>query len=218
MEILVTDVDKYRNLLINFELFTSNSEINKTIGLIDDILSKDTQKREVRARKLLIGKRPYPLKYVIIDLECNPPKLFGLLISNHLYQIFIVDVKYMESLYQTIAKVLSLLIDYYIFTFATFEKRFFTRILPFKFKLTQDRSIFETLKIVNIQLRDFEGMIPALYSIGEEAVDDPLLRDNKKINLHFKKGHYNLILEHNKSCLLSTQKIVKKRYLKETLI
>jgi hypothetical protein len=78
--------------------------------------------------------------------------------------------------------------------------------------------MFETLKIVNIQLRDFEGMIPALYSIGEEAVDDPLLRDNKKINLHFKKGHYNLILEHNKSCLLSTQKIVQKRYLKENLI
>jgi len=214
----MTDIDNYHNLLMNFELYSSNREIAETIGLIDDILSENLEKREVRARKLVIGSKPYPLKYTIIDIECNPPKLFGFLISNHIYQIFIVKLSHLEPLYQTIAKILNILIDYYIFTFATFEKRFFTKILPFKFKLKQDISMFKTLKIVNIQLRDFEGMIPALYSIGEEAVDDPLLRNNKKIDLHFKQGHFGLILEHNKSCLLSTQKIVQKRYLKENLI
>ncbi|MFX0106425.1 MAG: hypothetical protein ACFE75_13195 [Candidatus Hodarchaeota archaeon] len=70
------------------------------------------------------------------------------------------------------------------------------------------------LIIINIQLRTDEGLVPALYSIGEEPYDDPLLRDNKTVDLHFQEGHYNLLLEHNKSCLLSTLKLVKTRYLK----
>ncbi|MFX0181155.1 MAG: hypothetical protein ACFE78_13295 [Candidatus Hodarchaeota archaeon] len=73
------------------------------------------------------------------------------------------------------------------------------------------------LKIVNIQLRADEGLIPALFSIGEKPFDDPLLRDNRKVDFHFKEGHYNLLLEHNKSCLLSTSKLLKMRYLKLNL-
>lgn len=214
----MSDLNRYRSLWMNFELYTSQEKIKEKIILLEDYLSKIERDRDVRMTKFIIGTEPPPHKYVIIDLECNPPKFFGLLISNHLYQLFIIDVMLLEPLYKAIANVLNILIDYYIFTFATFEKRFFTKILPFKFKLVQKSSMFQTLKIINLQLRDFEGMIPALYSVGEEVVDDPLLRDNKKINLHFKKGHFGLILEHNKSCLLSTQKIVMKRYLKENLI
>ena len=62
-----------------------------------------------------------------------------------------------------------------------------------------------------------EGLIPALFSIGEKPFDDPLLRDNKKVDFHFKEGHFDLILEHNKSCLLSTLKLLKMRYLKLNL-
>ena len=90
--------------------------------------------------------------------------------------------------------------------------------LPFKLKGVGDQGIFQTLNIVNVQRRDFEGLIPALYSLDEQSYHDPLLRDSKKIELHFKKGDYYLILEHNKSCLLSTLKIVQKRYLKLHLI
>lgn len=69
-----------------------------------------------------------------------------------------------------------------------------------------------------MQIRDGEGLIPALYSINQKSYDDPLLRDNKSVDLHYKEGHFELILEHNVSCLLSTLKIVKFRYLKLNLI
>jgi len=75
----------------------------------------------------------------------------------------------------------------------------------------------ESLKIVNILLRTDEELVPALYSIGEKPYNDPLLRENKKLDIHFKEGHYNLILEHNKSCLLSTLILMKMRYLKLNL-
>lgn len=74
------------------------------------------------------------------------------------------------------------------------------------------------LKLVNVQKFNFEGLIPALYSIDNNVYDNPLLRDSKKVNLHFKQGHYDLILNHNKSCLLSILELVKNRYLKEISI
>lgn len=94
----------------------------------------------------------------------------------------------------------------------------YKRILPFRLKEAEDKTFFQFLKIVNIQKRDFEGLVPALYSLEESSYHDPLLRDSKKIELHFKNKNYYLILEHNKSCLLSTLKIVRKRYLKLNLI
>lgn len=97
------------------------------------------------------------------------------------------------------------------------EIRFIQKIMPFKLKDTNTQ-VLSKLSITNIQKFNGEAFISALYSIGEKPHEDPLLRNNKQINLHYKEGHYDLILAHNKSCLLSTLKLAKMRYLKLNLI
>jgi len=202
---------------MSFRLRMDRKELEKVIASIESIIS-NLKGNQVNARKFKIdGVFPY-YKYAIIDLEGDPPKLFGFIISNKVYQLMITDEKYVEQLYQVIWKILYVLLDFYLFTFSNHETRFFRKILPFKLKVDKDDNFFQVLKIVNIQKRDFEGLVPALYSLDEKSYHDPLLRNSKKVELHFKQGNYYLILEHNKSCLLSTLKIVQKRYLKLHLI
>jgi len=203
---------------MSFGLQIDIIKLKEVINSIDLLVSSLRKDKEVKSRQFeLKGEFP-SYKYVIVDLEGDPPKFFGLVISNLVYQLFITDEKYLGQLYEVIWKILNMLIDFYLFTFSNTETRFFKRMLPFKLKGVKDQGIFRTLNIVNVQRRDFEGLIPALYSLEEQSYHDPLLRDSKKIELHFKKGDYYLILEHNKSCLLSTLKIVQKRYLKLHLI
>jgi len=203
---------------MSFGLQIDIIKLKEVINSIDLLVSSLRKDKEVKSRQFeLKGEFP-SYKYVIVDLEGDPPKFFGLVISNLVYQLFITDEKYLGQLYEVIWKILNELIDFYLFTFSNTETRFFKRMLPFKLKGVKDQGIFQTLNIVNVQRRDFEGLIPALYSLEEQSYHDPLLRDSKKIELHFKKGDYYLILEHNKSCLLSTLKIVQKRYLKLHLI
>lgn len=205
-------------LWMNFSLQCEQKEIKKTVASIDSIISGAKEGNKVKTRRFALkGKFP-PYRYAIIDLEGDAPKFFGLVLSNQIYQIFVTDESYLLDLYQVIWKILNELIDYYLFTFSNYETRFFKEIMPFKLKEVRDKTIFQTLRIVNVQKRDFEGLVPALYSLDESSYHDPLLRDSKKIDLHFKKKNYFLILEHNKSCLLSTLKIVRKRYLKLNLI
>jgi len=40
--------------------------------------------------------------------------------------------------------------------------------------LEKDENFFQVLKIVNIQKRDFEGLVPALYSLDERSYHNPL--------------------------------------------
>jgi len=207
-----------RRLWISFRLQGDLKEIKKAVSSIDSIVSSAKEGKKVRARQFELKERFPPYKYAIIDLEGDAPKLFGLVISNQVYQIFVTDENYLLNLYEVVWKILNELIDFYLFTFSNYETRFLKEILPFKLKEARDKTFFQFLKIVNIQRRDFEGLVPALYSLNESFYRDPLLRDSKKIELHFKKKNYHLILEHNKSCLLSTLKIVRKRYLKLNLI
>ena len=199
---------------MSFGLQINILKLKELINSIDLIITGLRKDKKVKSRQFeLKGEFP-SYKYAIIDLEGDPPKFFGLVISNLVYQLFITDEKYLGQLYEAMWKILNKLIDFYLFTFSNTETRFFKKMLPFKLEEVDDRAIFQTLNILNVQRRDFEGLIPALYSLGEQSYHDPLLRDSKKIELHFKKGDYYLILEHNKSCLLSTLKIVQKRYLK----
>ncbi len=211
----------FRNLgalKMNFGLRCNQKEINAIVSDVDKIVSRAKEDDTVKTRQFeLKGKFP-PYKYAVIDLEGDPPKFFGLVVSNQVYQIFVTKTKYLIDLYETVWKILNKLIDFYLFTFSNHEARFFKKILPFKLKEVNDKPFFQLLKIVNVQKRDFEGLIPALYSLDERSYHDPLLRNSKNIELHFKNGDYYLIMEHNKSCLLSTLKIVQKRYLKLHLI
>lgn len=203
---------------MNFGLRCNQKEINAIVSDVDKIVSRAKEDDTVKTRQFeLKGKFP-PHKYAVIDLEGDPPKFFGLVISNHVYQIFVTKTKYLLDLYETVWKILNKLIDFYLFTFSNHESRFFKRILPFKLKEGNDKSFFHVLKIINVQKRDYEGIVSALYSLNEASYYDPLLRNSKNIELHFKNGDYYLIMEHNKSCLLSTLKIVQKRYLKLHLL
>lgn len=223
--IVKTDVEtktegfhNYGVLWMNFGLRTDQKEVKTIVNAISEIVSRAKEGDTVKTRQFeLKGKFP-PYKYAIIDLEGDPPKFFGLVVSNQVYQVFVTKAKYLLNLYKTIWKILNKLIDFYLFTFSNHEVRFFKRILPFKLKEVNDKTFFHVLKTINVQKKNFEGLVPALYSINERSYHDPLLRNSKNIELHFKNGDYYLILEHNKSCLLSTLKIVQKRYLKLYLL
>jgi hypothetical protein len=208
----------YGELGMIFGLKSNQNQMQAVASAIYEIISKAKENDAVKTRRFeLKGKFP-PYKYAIVDLEGDPPKFFGLVVSNQVYQVFVTKIEHLIALYETIWQILNKLINFYLFTFSNLEARFFKKILPFKLKEAGDKSFFQVLKIVNVQKRDFEGLVPALYSLNERAYHDPLLRDSKQIELHFKNGDYYLIMEHNKSCLLSTLKIVQKRYLKFHLI
>jgi len=203
---------------MSFDLSCDLKEIRRVISSINLIISNGKKDNKVKVRQFKLKQTFPPYKYAILDLEGDPPKFFGIVVSNVVTQIFITNKKYLKKFYEVIWKVLNELIDFYLFTFSNTETRFFKRILPFRLKEVEDKAFLQILKIVNIQARDYEGLVPALYSLGQKSYHDPLLRDSKKIELHFKKGDYYLILEHNKSCLLSTLQIVQKRYLKLHII
>ncbi len=208
----------YGALRLNLGLRCEQKEIKAVLNSINKIVSRAKEGDAVKTRRFeLKGKFP-PYKYAIIDLEGDLPKFIGLVISNQVFQIFVTKTKHLLEFYETVWKILNALIDFYLFTFSNYESRFFKRILPFKLKDSDDKAIFKVLKIVNVQDRDYEGIVPALYSLNEKSYRDPLLRNSKNIELHFKNGDYYLIMEHNKSCLLSTLKIVQKRYLKQHLL
>jgi len=208
----------FGKLWMSLNLSCSIKEIKKVISSVNLIISNGKKDNKVKVRQFELKQTFPPYKYAILDLEGDPPKFFGIVVSNIVTQIFITDEKYFEEFYSVIWKVLNELIEFYLFTFSNTETRFFKRILPFRLKEAEDKAFLQILKIVNVQERDYEGLVPALYSLDQESYHDPLLRDSKKIELHFKKGDYYLILEHNKSCLLSTLQIVQKRYLKLHLI
>ncbi len=214
-------INAFRNygaLKLNFGLRCDQKEIKTIVNVINELVSTVKEGDVVKARQFkLRGKFP-AYKYAIIDLEGDPPKFFGLVISNQVYQLFVTKAKYLLDLYEIIWKILNKLIDFYLFAFSNHEARFFKKILPYKLKEENDKTFFQVLKIINVQKKDFEGLVPALYSLDERSYPDPLLRNSKNIELHFKNGNYYLIMEHNKSCLLSTLKIVQKRYLKLHLL
>ena len=217
-ELRSKDFHNYGALGMNFGLRSDQKKLKIVINAINEVVSRAKEGDLIKTRQFeLKGKFP-PYKYAIIDLEGDPPKFFGLVVSNQVYQLFLTKTKYLLDLYETIWKILNKLIDFYLFTFSNHEARFFKKILPFKLKEVNDKTFFQVLKIVNVQKSDFEGLVPALYSLDERSYHDPLLRNSKNVELHFKNGDYYLIMEHNKSCLLSTLKIVQKRYLKFHLI
>lgn len=217
-EVKLEKIPNFEAFRMNFGFKSSPKEIRMVVRTIDAAVSNEKKGDKIRVRHFELRGRFPPYKYAIVDLEGDPPKFFGLVISNQVYQLFVTELCFLEDLYRILWKILNILIDFYLFTFSNHETRFFKRILPYKLEQGSGESPFQVLKIVNVQVRSYEGLVPALYSLSEKSYHDPLLRDSKNIELHFKKGDYFLILEHNKSCLLSTLKIVQKRYLKQTLI
>ena len=131
-----------RRLWISFRLQGDLKEIKKAVSSIDSIVSSTKEGKKVRARQFELKERFPPYKYAIIDLEGDAPKLFGLVISNQVYQIFVTDENYLLNLYEVVWKILNELIDFYLFTFSNYETRFLKEILPFKLKEARDKTKF----------------------------------------------------------------------------
>ena len=151
-----TKLRSFRNLgalKMNFGLRCNQKEINAIVSDVDKIVSRVKEDDTVKTRQFeLKGKFP-PYKYAIIDLEGEPPKFFGLVISNQVYQIFVTKTKYLLDLYDTVWKILNKLIDFYLFTFSNHEARFFKRIITFNLKEGKDKSFFKVLKKYSILTR-----------------------------------------------------------------
>lgn len=212
---IVKDFNKMR---LNLEIFTNIEDLREKTNSLNALINQEKNRNNIFCRKIKVSERAFLMNFVIIDMECDPPKFFGILLFNQIFQIYVKTSENLSQLYTLILKILELLRNYYMFSFSNYEWRFINQILPYKVNSDSDAKFIETLKIVNIQKTRSEGLVSALYSLDECSYHDPLLRDSKKVELHFKRGNYYHILEHNKSCLLSTLKIVQKRYLKLNLI
>jgi len=214
--------NEFLKLRMNFDLFKIKHEISRSLSLLDQKLDLIKDSDVLFYRKERFSSKTPILKFAILDFECNPTRVVGVLIAGQIFQFYIKNQLYQRLFFDLIMEILSILKDFYIFSFSNHEQHVIQEISrSFNFlstKKSQPISFIRKLKIVNVQRFSFEGLIPALYSIDKKAYDDPLLRDSKKVNLHFKKGHYGLVLAHNKSCLLSILKLVKYRYLKETIV
>ena len=215
------DVTKeWQTTWLNLEIFSNPSEMQRIASQMEQYLEKIQDSNYIFINSYQIRGNAFPLQMAVIDFECNPPKLCGILLLNRIYQIYIKSEQLTHKFNGILVKLLSILSKLYLFCFSNHEIRFIKKILPHTVKKMQPKvsaEFLNNLKMINIQLRTDEGLVPALYSIGEEPYNDPLLRDNKIVDFHFQEGHYNLLLEHNKSCLLSTLKLVKTRYLKLNL-
>lgn len=213
---------EFIKLMMNFDLFSNKIEIPHTLSFLDQKVDEFKNSDIIFYRKEIFSNKISTLQFTILDFECNPPKMAGIYIGNRIYQFYIKNQGYLSRFFDLVLEILFLLKEFYLFCFSNHEFHVINEVMEFfnsrSEKDTLPISFVRKLKLVNVQKFNFEGLIPALYSIDKEVYDDPLLRDSKKVNLHFKKGHYDLILDHNKSCLMSILTLVKSRYLKETLV
>lgn len=76
----------------------------------------------------------------------------------------------------------------------------------------------DNLLYLNLQDRDRESISEALYSMGAKIPRDPLYRKNYKINTLHQDGYYDIIHQHNRSCLEAEIKILEKRFLRRFLL
>jgi len=209
--------EPYHKLKMNLEIISSPEDMHQIKTQINQLLREKVDGIELCYKKYRVPNNSFPLRIAVIDLECEPPKVCGVLLSNRIYQIYVLDEKHIPQLYQVMVKLLAIVSRFYLFCFSNHEIRFIHKILPHKLK-KRDPHILSKLSITNVQKFTGEALISALYSIGEAPHEDPLLRNNNQINIHYQEGRYDLILAHNASCLLSTLKVVKLRYLKLNLI
>jgi len=110
--------------------------------------------------------------------------------------------------------------NFYIISFSGWEARFISilkhRLLEIHSSKVLD--FLDSLQIIDIQQKYFESMTAGLFSINEEVLPDPVVRISDNIDILFEMGYMDLIIEHNDNCLLSTLKLLHKRFFKLNLL
>lgn len=214
------DEDPFDVFTNGWMLFRPREELLKEENKLVGIFQVISEMEGVSVSITRIKTNLPPLNFAVVDLECNPPKMIGLFFFNTLYQLMVEDKSKLVHFNAILSKVLKRFMLTVLFSFSTYEARFIQKILPFQLQKQLPDKNFEfltRLRVINLQRNSSESLVSALISIGEEPSDDPLLRENNNINEHYEQGHHELIMAHNKSCITSTLKIVKQRFLRTHL-
>ncbi|MBA7552003.1 hypothetical protein ES705_44554 [subsurface metagenome] len=118
-------MEKYNEFLklrMNFDLFTNKNEISRSLSLLDQKLDPIKNSNVLFYRKETFSRKTPQLKYVILDFECNPIKVMGILIAGHIFKLYIKNQLYQIRFFQLILEILSILKDFYIFSFSNHEQ------------------------------------------------------------------------------------------------
>ena len=118
-------MEKYNEFLklwMNFDLFTNKNEISRSLSLLNQKLDPIKNSNVLFYRKEKFSRKTPQLKYVILDFECNPTKVMDILIAGHIFQLYIKNQLYQIRFFQLILEILSILKDFYFFSFSNHEQ------------------------------------------------------------------------------------------------
>lgn len=147
------DIIGLDKIQLNFNLYSDSNEIQQVIALIDKLVDKLRKVEDIYCRKINVAIKSRGFKYAIIDFECNPPKVFGLLLFNRIYQFYVKSEAKVLNLHVVLLKILSILKDFYFFAFSLLESRFIKDILPHKVKKVrtlEETAYLKNIKIINV--------------------------------------------------------------------
>jgi len=219
--------ESFRKIVLNIEFF-KDPAYRKALFLdsLNELqrLNAQLQKNEktiLHTFKVDREEKPLPDEYncLIIDLEGDDPvKLLGLLVSDTIYSYLLPEKYSVSDFYRLIFRILEIFQDSLLFgfTFWDYDMLFTIKDSIFSNSLNnrgETKDILERIKYFNLQERDRESVAEALYSLGSTLPRDPLYRRNYHINQLWEDGFYDIIRQHNCSCLRAELAILKGRYL-----
>lgn len=207
-------------LRMNLDIYCDNSTINNVIDKLSNLINNLEVNPSIYTRTRPVETESGPMKFVIIDFECYFPKFFGILVSDMIFQFYIKEPKHQPELYMIIFEVLKIVKNFYFVTFSGWESRFI-KILKNRLVSTyspKELDFLDTLAIIDIQIGYYESLTSGLFSVNEKISSEPVLRISNNVDLLFELGYLDLVSEHNESCLISTLKLLHKRFFKLNLL
>ena len=228
MRRIFRELDSYRKIIFNLN-WTENKEKMDYIEKILSQLNKTIMEEgNIRFNHEILDTQSIPEGFncVIIDIEGdNPLKLMGILLRNNIFSYGLKE-KTEHEFFDCLFKVLKLVKDLIIFAFSFWDFNMIIKIQKtlkenYGYSDSQLKSIDSILNnYFNLQEYDKESVVSALYSFGikeSEVPRDPLYRKSFLINQLYSDGFYNIIQEHNRSCL-QAELMLLKRYIRKNLI
>ena len=214
MKELTVKSEQMLRLQMNLDIFCTKDFLLNAIERLDELFRDLKVKPYIYCHKKTITHNLAPMKFIIMDLEGYFPKFCGLLIDTTLFQFYIKEERYQDDFYTVIFQVLTIVKNFYIFTFSNWES-YFISVLKNELKSQnspKELQFLEELSLINIQNSYYESLTAGMFSLGEKVVSDPVLRMSDNIDLLFDMGYYTLIIQHNTSCVLSTLTLLKRRF------
>lgn len=216
------DNQEFLKLKMNCDIITDPKSLTQIIDRLEAFLVSLSQEACIGVCITAFDMKVPAMKYSILDFECDYPKVLGLCISNKIYQVYMTEkIKVVRTrFFKIIYSVLSILRDFYIVTFSNYESSFIYNTLYYELQIDDpklDLSFFERLQLINVQHRTYEALVAAVLSLSIEPYPDPILRDTKKMEVFFEDKQFDLILNHNISCLINSLYVLFFRFFRKNL-